>query len=231
MNNSWTVLGGWGVSPEVLRPIFGDNSTYIDVNELAIDICGAGHLEADWKERVTAAVAPFLEHSPLLAGWSTGAILALGCASQFNLDGLVLISGTASFCRNATYRFGAHPRILRSMRDKIAIDPATVLSDFHRQCGFPVNRHLNVPWTPDTLQAGLHLLEQLVLDPALFPLTCKPLFVHGTRDTIVPFDAGSSLHHSLGGVFVPFDAPHACFIGNETEMTLQLETYLQRNKQ
>ena len=231
MNNPWTVLGGWGVSPEVLRPIFGDNSNYIDINGLAAEICDAGYLSADWKERVTAALLPHLETSPLLAGWSTGAILALGCAPQFNLDGLVLISCTASFCRNATFRSGVHPRILRSMRDKLAIDPATVLSDFHRQCGLPTNGRVDCSWTADTLQAGLHLLEQLVLDPVLPPLTCKPLFIHGTRDTIVPFDAGSSLHRSSGGEFVALDAPHACFIGNEAEILLQLETYLQRNTQ
>jgi pimeloyl-ACP methyl ester carboxylesterase len=231
MNNSWTVLGGWGVPPEELRPIFGDNSIYIDVNMLAEVICTAGHLATDWKERIAAAVLPHLENSPLLAGWSTGAILALGCAPLLNLDGLVLISCTPSFCRNATFRFGVHPRILRGMRDKLATNPATVLRDFRRQCGFPVNRSFNAPWTPDALQAGLHLLEQIVLDPAAFPLSCEPLFMHGTRDTIIPFDAGSYLHHSSGGVFVPFDAPHACFIGNETEITSQLETYLQRNKQ
>ncbi|MBN1760428.1 MAG: alpha/beta fold hydrolase [Chitinispirillaceae bacterium] len=228
MNSTWTVLGGWGISPDILRPVFGPQSTYIDVNELAARICSNGLLAADWKLQLSDHLQPHLHDTRFLAGWSTGAILALGCAPLLSLDGLALISATPSFCRTGNYPFGIRSRMLHAMRAKLATDTATVLDDFRQQCGLVSDLPTDIPWTPAALQAGLDLLEFITLD-TVDTLPCEPLLIHGTRDTVIPVAAGNFLHQTLGGTMLHLDAPHACFTGNESAITTQIETYLQRN--
>ena len=113
-----TVLGGWGLEPHVLQPLFGDAPEYLDVNRLLPGLIDAGRLKDGWREACAAAIAPQLARPRLLAGWSTGAIVALGCAPLLRPEALVLISPTASFCRTPQFRHGMRPAALRAMREK-----------------------------------------------------------------------------------------------------------------
>ncbi len=228
MPDRWIVLGGWGVEPEELRPIFGDHAHYIDTNRLMPEIVDARLLRSDWRERCVAAIAPLLHAPRLLAGWSTGAMIALGCTALCEVDALVLISATPSFCRFPDFRHGMRPIVLRSMREKLSIDPSSVLCDFRKQCGIVDEASIAFPWTTDELLCGLHALEQITLF-GLAPLRCKPLFIHGKNDTIIPHAAGESLHRKLGGTFFSLDAqraPHACFINNEAAIRSAIDNYL-----
>lgn len=224
MNKQWLVLGGWGIAPDILQPVFGADAIYIDVTTMASELCSNSLLPANWKQQLANRLEPLLSTPRLLAGWSTGAILALGCAPLLKLDGLVLISATPSFCRTGNTPFGIRPRILHSMRAKLSTDTATVLRDFRMQCGLSADSSPQLPWEPAALQAGLDLLEFITLYP-IAHLPCEPLFIHGTHDTVIPVAAGNYLHLHLGGTMLHLDAPHACFIGNEGAITETLDHY------
>jgi pimeloyl-ACP methyl ester carboxylesterase len=234
MHDRWIVLGGWGVEPEVLRPVFGNGSVYIDINRIMPDIVNGGKLFPDWRERCAAFIEPHLRQPLFLSGWSTGAIIALGAAGLLSIDALVLMSATPSFCRTRAishtraFRHGMRPIVLRSMREKLSIDPSAVLHEFREACGLTEDTQTVFPWTTDELMSGLHALEQMTLFD-LAPLRCKPLFIHGKNDTIIPHAAGESLHRKLGGTLLSLNAPHAqhaCFINNESTIRSSIDNYL-----
>ena len=226
MHEHWTVIGGWGTAPEVLRPVFGGNATYIDVNNHTSALLSGGELAPDWRERFSRDIQSYRSDTGYLACWSTGAILALCCASLFKCNALVLISATPSFCRNGTYRFGIHHRTVRSMQEKLLADRETVLRDFYRRCGIPETSGISGRWTSEQLSDGLDLLMQVSLDRHE-TASCPPLFVHGTRDAIIPFAAGQYLQEQSDCTMLALDAPHACFINNEETIKSAILHYLE----
>jgi hypothetical protein len=161
----------------------------------------------------------------LLAGWSTGAIIALGCCARLQPHALVLISATQSFCRTPEFRNGMHPAALTAMRNKLSTDTPEVLRDFRKRCGLPDAAAVNTRWSPAELAAGLQALAAIVISPAGKSVP-PPLFVHGCNDTIIPFAAGEQAHHFLGGRLLALDAPHACFVNNEKTIRSAIDHYL-----
>jgi len=228
MADRWVVLGGWGIAPEILEPVFGASSVYVDVNPLMDEIIDNKRLHPDWRQRSTSLLQPILQQSSpsLLAGWSTGALIALGCAPLLSVNALVCISATPSFCRTPEFTFGRHPRILRTMRKKLAADKQSVLDEFKQRCGIPDTLSYKTPWSAETCSNGLHALEQITLFD-LPSLSCKPFLIHGTRDTIIALEGSDFLHRTLGGTFLPLDAPHACFLNNTNIIRSAIDTYLE----
>jgi pimeloyl-ACP methyl ester carboxylesterase len=227
MDERWTVLGGWGVDPGVLQPVFGGDAVYLDVNELTASLVTGRRWPVDWQQRCVAAITPRIRQPRLLAGWSTGAMIALGCASLLHVDALVLISATASFCRTPVHSIGIHPRIIATMRRKLLSDRNTVLHDFRIQCGLPdAASAAAAPWSTETLVNGLHALEAINLVDVP-PPSCTPLLIHGTQDMVIPFAAGELLHQSIGGTLCTLHAPHACFVNNESAIISSINDYLE----
>ncbi|MCX7726907.1 MAG: hypothetical protein N2053_08665 [Chitinispirillaceae bacterium] len=220
----WCVLGGWAIEPDVLKPIFGDISTYIDINPIMNKIITKGRVCNNWRDICTKEILSFTNSTEFIVGWSTGAIIAMGCILQLRPRALVLLSATPSFCRNSIFKHGIKPIVLQKMREKLIETPEEVISDFIKKCGFKEKEKLNIQWTKEELLCGLYFLEQITILEE--QLCCNPLFIHGTNDEIVPFSAGEFLHKKYGGSFLTLNAPHACFLNNEREITETLEKYL-----
>ncbi len=216
MDSEWTVLGGWGVDPGMLQPVFGREARFVDSNRLMpllVDHLPEVALRVDWRQRCADALA--LHGSPprYLAGWSTGAIIALGCAALLDVRRLVLMSAAPAFCRFPGFTSGAHPRLLRAMRDRLTKNPCAVLRDFLDRCGFSSCTPAPLRWTQEELTDGLYALEFIRLDD-LPPLPCMPLCIHGISDSIIPLAAGEWIFRKYGGTLIRLEAPHACFIDN-----------------
>jgi len=219
------VLGGWALAPDILRSLFGDRSVFIDINPFMPELVEHERLRQDWKKRFANALEQYLDTKPIiLAGWSTGAIIALACAGLLECAGLILVSATASFCRTPQWHHGMRSSVLQAMRKKLLSEPETVIADFAMQCG--IDNNTPVPSrTAHELICGLHFLEQASLSFE-GPPGFKPLFIHGKKDAIVPCAASTALQSALGGTTLFIDAPHACFINNETVVISAINTYL-----
>jgi surfactin synthase thioesterase subunit len=213
MVDRWIVFGGWGVAPDILQPLFGKNSVLIDSTGIAPLLVHDEILAPDWTDILAEQIKHQLPGTPFcIAGWSMGAIMAWALAKIVCPAGVVCISATPSFCRRPGFSHGQHPSMLRTMRKKIAEQPAAVLEDFGEECGLTGNNQsiYQAGLPVSSLIAGLQFLEQA----SLFPLE-KPyfstLFLHGNRDSIIPYGAGRYFSEQTGGAFEEFDGPHVFF--------------------
>lgn len=225
MAEKWTVLGGWATVPELLRPLFGNGARYVDINPLMPDLIDDGMLRSDWRSRCIQLLSLDRDRRHLLAGWSTGAMLACGCAAGLGADALVCISATPSFCRSSAFSHGTRPSILRTMRKELSSDPEAVVRNFRIRCGLHDTDPVTVRWTAEELLYGLIFLEQLSLFD-ISGLSCPVLSVHGTADRIIPHSAGKYLCRQLDGTFLSINAPHACFIGHSDTIRSKISTIL-----
>jgi len=209
MNRATLVLGGWGVSPAVLRPLFGENAIYIDSNRILPHLIHNTVLIDNWPLRVAELLQPSMgEEKTVLAGWSTGAMLAYAAASVQAPAGLLLLSATPSFCRTPTFKFGMRQSVLAAMRERLHEHPQNVLDEFRNRSGLTGSSE--DVWSVDDLCAGLHFLEQASLDTMVSP-DCPMHFIHGENDTIVPKAAGEYFSTKCHAPITLLSAPHACF--------------------
>ena len=114
--------------------------------------------------------------------------------------------------------------MLRAMRKRVMTQPAVVLEDFFEECGIPEPLRPRDRYTPESLAAGLHFLEQAALFP-LVPASAPTLFLHGNNDTVIPLDAGRYFSQIAGGSFEAFEGPHAFFAGREREPRQRIERF------
>lgn len=227
MDNRWTVLGGWSVEPEILQPLFGITTHYLDTPKMVHTTMKHHTLPASWQEDCAAAIEPHLGPQRLLAGWSTGALVAYGCAHLLNLSALVLLSGTPSFCRTSMFRAGTRPSVVASMRSALAANPYQVVNDFRSRSGLAPTAD-QTAINAAILTDGLHFLEQVKLFSTPRP-ACPIALFHGDHDTIIPAAAGSTLQELSGGTLTILNGGHACFINNETTITALMHTLLEGN--
>jgi hypothetical protein len=219
MADRWLVFGGWALGPDLLRPVFGDDSVYVDVNELMPAMVEKGTLHADWIDIAQTKVKHALAggvHG--LAGWSTGAIIACGLSLMIEVERLVLFSGTPSFCRRQGFRFGQRPQVLDAMRRELFEKDNSVIRDFAVRCGFSQNYPLTISHEPQALISGLHFLEQVDLTSGTKSKSTKAHVFHGDRDLIIPQAAGKLCAEMIGADFSLYSGGHAFFKGCEAHL-------------
>jgi surfactin synthase thioesterase subunit len=258
---NWFVFGGWALPPFILSPVFGTDAIYIDANAIIPSLIDNGTLSDDWQQKLCDIVVKesILPGTPLgIAGWSTGAMLAWSLADKLKPDAGVFISATPSFCkkRESGFLSGQKSSVLKSMRERLLIDPDTVVEKFYRQCGIPVqptpghsspadqrNSKASTPVagvdlsikTPDSnkdpaceqLLSGLHFLEQSTLLP-VHPASFPALFLHGRDDSIIQIGAGRYFCTEAGGTFAEFDGPHAFFMDDPAAPAKTIIDFLQK---
>ena len=215
----WTVLGGWGVKPTLMKPVFGEQSTFIDINPLMPSLIDNGVLSADWKDRLYKKIVPFTNSPHYLAGWSTGAIAALALAPILKPSALVLFSATLSFCKRENFSFGARKPVLRSMIQSLGNDSSIVLKEFYERCGLSSEK-IDSQYTEQELVAGLNFLESVSIDEPEIPAGCKTLLFGGKQDKIIVPEAGRATGKSLGCLHIEYDGQHAFFINNEKNIRI-----------
>ncbi|MCL2690457.1 MAG: hypothetical protein FWE57_11515, partial [Chitinispirillia bacterium] len=98
--NKTIIFGGWAVKPEILKPVFGENACYVDVNEIMPKLFDSYLLKKDWIEIVMSECQLTDDDIPYtIAGWSTGAMFAYSIARVICPQKLILLSAAPRFCR------------------------------------------------------------------------------------------------------------------------------------
>jgi pimeloyl-ACP methyl ester carboxylesterase len=213
MADKWLVFGGWGMDPELLRPLFGGSSIYVDVNLLMPLLLDGATLRRDWAGIVERKYAREFKATGRIAGWSTGAIVACSLAKRARPSKMILLSATPSFCRREGFRFGWKPGVLVAMRERLAVPHNTVLRDFAAAAGMPPDHAVFAGYDADILIAGLSFLEQASLLDIASTVNYPSLVLHGNADVIVPHQAGAALARSVGAQFRLVEGGHAFFAG------------------
>lgn len=218
MNNHTLVFGGWSLSPSLLEGCFGQDCTYIDSNIVMPELFDNNNkILSTWPEILQHHLHLSNTHRYHLAGWSTGAIIALALASILQAHSLTLIAPTVSFCRRDGFRHGVHPSVLRSMREQLQLNTRNVLEKFYRSCGFDETFNPEPIHTVKQLTLGLHFLEQIDLTKTVN--TCSNTnIIHGRNDAIIPYAAAEVVAATCSGSIHCFDAGHAVFYGRESEI-------------
>ncbi len=218
------VFGGWALGPEILKPVFGESASYIDVNHLVSALFNCETLVENWPEKVIS-ILQLTDKVDCLVGWSTGAMFAFALARKMNVDRLILLSATPSFCRNGTFKFGTRPSVLDQMIRNIDSDPVPTLSSFIERCGLDPQKIDFDRYSSEQLKKGLKFLKQADLHP-LAPLPLKPLFLHGREDEIIPWDASVYFSRETGGVHHELAGSHTFFLQHRSEVCRYIdETY------
>jgi len=185
---------GWGATAQSWEGVcneFPDTSTHV------LDWAG---LLQDFSP-VNALLAN-LSVTPLLVGWSLGALLALNMALEFpgRFKGLVLVSGTARMCGEGDYP-GANPRALKAMQLRLPKNPDGVLADFAALCATPDGtdaiqknwREQAATFSTGTLAQGLHALATMDLRARAPELTTPVRLIHGECDGVIPAASARAL--------------------------------------
>lgn len=168
MDEQWLVFGGWAVAPDILRPLFGDKSIYIDINEMMQFLFDGEELSENWSNIVIEKVNEYLTMDIAgIAGWSTGAIIACTLAQRLAVKKLVLLSATPSFCRRVGFRFGQRPATIRAMIHKLKEKENSIVREFFLQCGWNENEMQIKSYNEQVLINGLRFLERVNLMSAI----------------------------------------------------------------
>ncbi len=168
-----------------------------------------GHLPSPYAQALRESWGPAPAHPRTLIGWSTGTLIALE-ATHFwpsYVAKLVLVSGTACFCRKNGYACGTATARVRWLTKQIkGAHASTALHDFLERTLQPYT------WTPDqasvyvkaaramgsaALTMGLDYLQQ-----ADWRMWCPDIqqpvqLLHGGQDAIVPTAAAQWLQKAL----------------------------------
>lgn len=195
--------------PQELKPIFDDNSHFIDINLQMSKIIINGQLIEDWYSKLAQLL--FTDNSPpcFLAGWSTGAIVATALAQIIKPKALILFAPTHSFCRREAFLHGTRSSVLKAMISELESKKETVLKQFFTRCGIDTYRSTE-NYSVKELQNGLFFLLQVQLSK-LLPLECPVVCFHGKDDKIIPIEAGRDVCKTLGGTMHELDGPHAFY--------------------
>jgi pimeloyl-ACP methyl ester carboxylesterase len=227
MVDQWIVLGGWGVTPDILSPVFGDDAILVDGTDLASNLIRDGKLLSDWEKVCIDLLAPRLPRNSFgIAGWSTGAIMAWAIAQHTAPSSAIYLSATPSFRRRPGFSQGQRPSVVRAMREKLLSQPSEALDSFYTQCGIGRDHHRSdLPGA--ALVAGLHFLEQVSLLPLKKP-DHPILFLHGRGDAIIPIGAGRYFSEQTGGTLDEFDGPHAFFVTHRDVVRDRIKQFMMK---
>ncbi|NLD94090.1 MAG: hypothetical protein GX639_15635 [Fibrobacter sp.] len=215
-------LGGWSLSPDLLNVVFTDSTTFIDSNLLIDAIIDNTIFSDTWISKLITTYFNSFTSDTILAGWSTGAMIAAALAPLLQPKALILLSPTLSFIRRDNYTFGTKSSLVASMINELAADKHKVLEQFHKRCGFGTlqnSENYSVP----LLQKGLFFLQQadLLESP---PPSCPVICMHGIRDSIIPVKAGHYACEHLRGSMHTFDGGHQFFILYANEIKTIIES-------
>jgi surfactin synthase thioesterase subunit len=209
MDSSVYCLGGWSLSPDLLKPLFTGNVTCVDSNILIDSIVDNTHLSDTWVSKLVQTSFGSFPKDSILAGWSTGAMIAAALAPHLNPKALILLSPTLSFIRRDGYTSGTKSSLVASMINELETDKLGVLEHFHKRCGFESLQN-SEKYSVPLLQKGLFFLQQadLRLSP---PPSCPVICMHGTSDLIIPVKAGHIACERFNGSMHTFDGRHQFF--------------------
>ncbi|MBD3419807.1 MAG: alpha/beta fold hydrolase [Chitinivibrionales bacterium] len=210
--DSILVLGGWSFAPNILRPIFGEQAIYADVNTLIPQLVNDDHLVDNWQERLPEATGiDSLDAFTIVAGWSTGAMLAWSLAQSCSPRKQILLSPASGFCSREQFSAGWKPSVLKIMRRRLRRNVEATLDSFHRQAGLAHPDTGYRRYSADQLECGLIFLQEASLLP-LHRARCTTEVWYGTQDAIIPPTASALFAERIGAHPKAYPGGHVFFI-------------------
>jgi pimeloyl-[acyl-carrier protein] methyl ester esterase len=154
---------------------------------------------------------PAVPEGATVCGWSLGGLLALRLAAQHPLltRALALVSTTPCFVQRPGWPHAMEAATLAEFSAGLRTDPAGTVGRFLKltALGGPharaqirtLERELasRGPSPVDSLAAGLDALRGTDLRACVARIDCPVIVVHGSRDALVPVEAGRWLAQSL----------------------------------
>lgn len=246
MRSYW--IHGWATDSAVFDRVIGNFQPGLREKAVAMDLPGFSSVPAEPEgENYYSELAGQIltargeAEGVALVGWSMGAMVALGMASEpgAGISRLVLISACARFSRSTDNPHGTDRRIIRRMTRKLKNAPAEVVRDFHQRMfsrstprRFESFRDTLYPRYLDqntaALARGLHYLENTDLRCRLTSIRCPVLIVHARADTITDIRLARELNDSLGEsqLVVIEDSDHIPFWGAEKRFASLIGNFL-----
>ena len=179
------IISGWAHSTHVIEPI-GKRFAHECKVEL---LSGAEALQ----------LTRLPEADAILTG-SMGGLLAFERLPS-SCEKVVILSGTACFCKKEGYTYGTAERILDRMIAQLEQDPTSLLDAFFCNVHAPQKpSRQNRPHPPTDLNAlreGLLYLRDTDLRTLIPSLHLPVLLMHGTADKIIPVEAAHWLDQHL----------------------------------
>ena len=221
MSGHWLVFGGWSLPPNILSPIFGNNSTYIDVNPLFGELFIEKALRKNWTAIIFDKIRQVVPNQPVnIAGWSTGAFFAYALSAVMKPQRMLLLSASPSFCKRDGFVHGQDIGVIKVMRRQLTRNKISALINFQKQCGLDEYNPASENYSTEDLASGLRFLEQINLLPLHKPL-CPTLLFHGEEDAIIPYQAGEFFARETGAAKTILSGEHTFFLDHSNALFIR----------
>lgn len=202
-----------------------------------IDLPGHGHSASLTEFSLTAIgdalVNAISEPQSCWLGWSLGATVVLDIAQRYpeRVSSLVLLAGNPAFTQSAEWP-GMKTELLDRFAEQLFSDSLGTLQRFlslqvhnlanAKALQLTLQVALSACPAPDlsSLQAGLTILKQSDLRPALANTHCLTAVVLGTRDTLVPVSVGAAMQTLASQIHLTIidKAGHVPFLSHPDEV-------------
>lgn len=166
MKKTLLIISGWAHSTNAIQPLGDRLATHFDVQLLS----GA-----------TALTQQTLPQADAILTGSMGGLIAFEQLPK-RCQKLVLLSGTACFCKQPDYEHGTAPRILKRMQKQLDQDPHTLIQTFFK--------NVHAPHLPS------HQKKQPPPPRPARPPSRTRLFAQNRSKNSHPLDLHSRTHHA-----------------------------------
>jgi pimeloyl-[acyl-carrier protein] methyl ester esterase len=193
-------------------------------------------------ESLADALAPTLPDGSAVCGWSLGGMVALALTARHphKVAKLVLVATNPVFVSRPDWSHGLAPDVLSEFARALDQDYRVTLLRFLSlqarggdQARAVIERlrervFLRGEPVAETLAAGLQLLRDVDLRPALAQVKCPVLVVHGAYDGLCPLPAGYWLAEHLPDARLALHerAAHAPFLSHPDWFVAELRSFL-----
>ncbi len=196
------LLHGWALNSRVWDDIVEPLAARFTVARVDLP----GHGGSPWPPRfddlesLARVLAPHLEGSSVIVGWSLGSLAALQLALAHSaaVRALVLVAGTPRFLNDAHWRHGVDPDVLEDFAERLRKDQEGTVRDFlalqvrgderAMQTLRTLRRRVldSGPTHPAALAAGLEVLKRADLRESLGSISVPALVIAGEHDRLTP---------------------------------------------
>jgi pimeloyl-[acyl-carrier protein] methyl ester esterase len=210
MKKTLLIISGWAHSTNAIQPLGDRLATHFDVQLLS----GA-----------TALTQQTLPQADAILTGSMGGLIAFEQLPK-RCQKLVLLSGTACFCKQPDYEHGTAPRILKRMQKQLDQDPHTLIQTFFKNVHAPHRpshqKKQPPPLDLPALHQGLDYLRKTDLRTLIPSISIPVLIMHGTQDQIIPIGAAQWLHNHLPqSEFISYKGHGHALAAHAFEQTMQ----------
>jgi pimeloyl-[acyl-carrier protein] methyl ester esterase len=234
----WVLLHGWGFHSAIWKDLVETLDAARDVRLIDLPGHGCAAKRASCSfDALVDEVAASAPRDAFVVGWSLGGLVAQRLAIRHpdRVRALALIATTPCFVARDGWPHGVPSAILETFAADLRRDPDGTLSRFvnlnamGRDAARAATRRLGERPAASSaaLDEGLALLRETDLREQTPALAMPALVIHGTRDRIVPVEAGRWLARTLPDarlLELP-ESAHLPFVSNRDAVRDALEAF------